>query len=49
MLPNDELYELFTGILFFEGGEHIPDDLPVNLTDIREWAEQSGLIFDVNF
>ena len=46
MLPNDELYELFTGILFFEGGEHIPDDLPVNLTDIREWAEQSGLIFD---
>ena len=46
MLPNDEIYELFTGILFFEGGEHIPDDLPVNLTDIREWAEQSGLIFD---
>ena len=46
MLPDNELYELFTGISFFEGGEHIPDNLPVNLTDIRGWAEQSGLIFD---
>lgn len=43
MIPD---HPLFHGLTFFDGAEHLPADLPVSLEAIRQWALQSGLIFD---
>jgi len=28
------------------GSEHLPEDLPLDLGEIRRWAIESGLVFD---
>lgn len=44
MIPDGPLSQLFRGLAFFQGAEHLPQDVPVRLSPIRDWAEQSGLI-----
>src|SRR5712692_4241091 len=46
MLPDDLP---FRSIVFFEGGEHLPDDIVFSLGEIREWAMRSGLVSDPDF
>lgn len=37
---------MFRRVVFFEGSEHIPNDLPLGLDHIRQWAMKSGLIWE---
>lgn len=46
MIPDDPLFQLFKGLSFFDGVEHIPKDIPLSLDVIRDWAVDSGLVFD---
>lgn len=34
----------FRRVVFYEGSEHIPNDLPLDLSYIREWAMKSGYV-----
>lgn len=40
---------IIQGLFFFEGQEHIPGDLIPNLTNLRKWAIDEGLIYDPEF
>lgn len=46
MLPDDLP---FRGIVFFEGAEHLPDDVVLSLDEIRKWAMNSGFVSDPEF
>ena len=35
----------FAGLVFW-GGEHLPDDVLVDLDPLRQWALDDGIIFD---
>src|SRR6266699_3529374 len=39
----------FRSIVFFEGMEHLPDDLVFSLGVIRDWAVRSGFVSDPDF
>ena len=46
MLPDDLP---FRSIVFFEGGEHLPDDIVFSLGEIRDWAVRSGFVSEPDF
>ncbi len=43
MLPDDLS---FRSIVFFEGEEHLPGDIVLSLSEIRDWAVRSGFVWD---
>lgn len=46
MIPPTPEFELFRGLHFFEGSDHLPPDLLIDLETIRSWAGKAGLIAD---
>ena len=41
-------YDIFTGLMFW-GSELFPQDLPISLGNIRQWANEIGIIEDAEF
>ena len=36
----------FHGLVFFSGSESLPQDVPLDLQSLREWALEQGLVFE---
>jgi len=42
----ERFFGLFSGIVFFRGGSLLPDDLVIDLGNIRQWAVKQDMIWD---